>query len=124
MAILLHGTTRQRAERIVARGPDPNFIEPGGGPRADNFSTYLEAGPFHFRTPEDYATLKALGFPSEGGPVILKMDVPDAVIALAVVNEYLPLSQGLIQFDRGSGLAELLSAWPQIPKEIVPVEIP
>ena len=54
MAILLHGTTRWRAERIVARGPDPNFIEPGGGPKAVNFSTYLESGPFLFDTPADY----------------------------------------------------------------------
>jgi hypothetical protein len=27
MAILLHGTTRQRADRIMAHGPNPNFVE-------------------------------------------------------------------------------------------------
>ena len=123
MAILLHGTTRQRAERIVARGPDPRFIEPGGGPKAENFSTYLEEGPYLFRTPQEYAWRKARGFPNEGGPVILRMVVPEEIIALAV-TEYLPQSQGLIQFDVGGGLEGLLSAWPQITKEIVPVEFP
>jgi hypothetical protein len=31
----------------------------------------LEAGPFFFGTPEDYARGKAQEFPEEGGPVIL-----------------------------------------------------
>ena len=31
MPSLLHGTTRWLADRIVASGPDPNFVEPGGG---------------------------------------------------------------------------------------------
>jgi hypothetical protein len=80
MSILLHGTTRQRAERIVANGPDPDFIEPGGGPKAENFSTYLETGPFTLETPRDYAVGKAQNFPNEGGPVILKIDVLDEII--------------------------------------------
>src|SRR5262249_27748389 len=42
MAILLHGTTRHRADKLLMRGPDPNFVEPGGGSRAENFSTCLE----------------------------------------------------------------------------------
>ena len=46
MAILLHGTTRRRAEAIQAQGPDPDFLEPGGGTRAEGFSTCLESGPF------------------------------------------------------------------------------
>lgn len=124
MAILLHGTTRQRAEQILLRGPDVDFIEPGGGTKAENFSTCLESGPFPLRTPRDYARLKALGFPNEGGPVILMMEVPDEVIALAVDDAYLPLSQGVVQFDTGCGLEELLSAWRTIPKQIIPVEIP
>jgi hypothetical protein len=27
--VLLHGTTRKRAEQIIRDGPNPNFIEPG-----------------------------------------------------------------------------------------------
>ena len=124
MAILVHGTTRQRAERIMASGPDPDFIEPGGGPKAENFSTCVEGGPFPLRTPQDYARRKAMGFPNEGGPVILVMDIPDEIVELAVDPVYLPLSQGIVQFDKGSGLEELLAAWSTIPKEIVSVENP
>ena len=63
MAILLHGTTRRRAEQILANGPDPEFIEPGGGTRAEGFSTCLEAGPFPVGSPEEYARRKAAAFP-------------------------------------------------------------
>jgi hypothetical protein len=34
------------------------------------------------------------------------------------VNEWFPLSQGLIQFDTGAGLEELLAAWPSLDKRI------
>jgi hypothetical protein len=71
MAILLHGTTRHRAEQLMTQGPDPDFIEPGGGARAEGFSTCLEFGPFPLGTPQEYACRKAVGFPNEGGPVIL-----------------------------------------------------
>jgi hypothetical protein len=68
MAVLLHGTTRHRAEQILEWGPDPGFVEPGiGGTRAEGFSTCLESGPFLFGTPEEYARKKASLFPSEGG---------------------------------------------------------
>jgi hypothetical protein len=98
-------------------GPDPNRIGP------DGFSTYLEGGPFQFGRPEEYACGKAAAFPTEGGAVILAVDVPDDIIALAV-NAYFPLSQGLVQFDDGAGLQELLAAWPALWKEIRPVECP
>lgn len=117
MAILLHGTTRRRAERIERIGPDPAQIG------SDGFSTYLEAGPFLFGTPEQYACGKASAFPNEGGAAILAVDVPDDVIALTV-DPYFPLSQGLVQFDDGYGLAELRSAWPALWKEIRAVECP
>src|SRR5580704_7851102 len=101
MAILIHGTTRQRAERIMAQGPDPNFVEPGGLDETDQFSTYLGSypGPFPMGTPAKYARDKAVAFPNEGGPVILTVDVPDDIIALAVDEDFLPLSQGLVQFN-------------------------
>src|SRR3972149_7434452 len=121
MATLLHGTTRHRAERIRAQGPDPHFIEPGATTRAESFSTYLENGPFLFGLPEEYACRKAAGFPNEGGAAILIVEVPDDVVALAV-NEWFPLSQGLVQFDEGAGLEELLNVWPALRKEIRPVE--
>jgi hypothetical protein len=122
MATLLHGTTRHRAERIIADGPDPDFIEPGGGPRAEGFSTCLESGPFPLGTPEEYARRKATGFPDEGGPVILAVDVPDEIIALAVDEVYFHLSQGVVQFDEGAGLEELRVAWSGISKRVIPVE--
>jgi len=122
MAILLHGTTRHRAEQIMARGPDPDFTEPGGGPKAESFSACLQFGPFPLGTPEEYARRKAAEFPNEHGPAILAVDVPDEIVALAVDEVYFPLSQGVVQFDEGAGLEELRAAWSTLPKQIVPVE--
>jgi hypothetical protein len=124
MAIVLHGTTRHRAEQIMAHGPDPDFIEPGGGTRAESFSSYLEGGPFPVGTPEEYARRKATAFPIEGGPVILRVEVPDDIIALATDEVYFPLSQGLVQFDEGAGLEELRAAWSSLPMRIVSLEGP
>jgi hypothetical protein len=115
--LLLHGTTRFRAERILRFGPDPKFQEPGGQTLDDGFSMNLEAGPFLFGTVEEYARGKALAFPGEGGPVILAVDVPEEIVQLAV-SDWFPLSQGLVQFDVGAGLEELRSAWPPLAKEI------
>lgn len=123
MPRLLHGTTRKRAEMIAASGPDPDFREPGGA-RAESFSTYLESGPFVLAPPEKYARDKAALFPDEGGPAILKVDVPDDIVALAVDELHFPLSQGLVQFDEGAGLEELRAAWRTLHKQIVPVESP
>lgn len=124
MALLLHGTTRGRAEKIVANGPDPDFVEPGGNGAAEGFSTFLQRGPFLFGTAEDYARFKAAAFPDEGGPAILEVEVPDEIILLATSEPYFPLSQGLVQFDRGAGLEELRADWMYLAKRIVPVEAP
>jgi hypothetical protein len=124
MARLLHGTTQRRAERIMAQGPDPDFVEPGRGARAESFSTVLEGGPFHLGTPEAYACHKAAGFPNEGGAAILAVDVTDDIITLAADPVFFPLSQGIVQFDAGAGLEELRSAWSALAKEIIPVECP
>lgn len=124
MAILLHGTTRRRAEQLLAHGPDPNFVEPGGGARAEGFSTYLEAGPFLLGTPEEYARRKAAKFQNEGGPAIVAIEVSDHIIARAVDEVYFPLSQGVVQFDEGTGLEELRAAWPTLPRRILEVEEP
>jgi hypothetical protein len=80
----------------------------------------LESGPFLFGAPADYARGKAAVFPDEGGPVILVVDVPEDIIARAI-NEWFPLNQGLVQFDTGAGLEELMAAWPRLPKHTVDV---
>jgi hypothetical protein len=115
--MLLHGTTRFRAERILQHGPDPRFQEPGGRASDDGFSMNLEAGPFLFGAVEEYARGKAREFPDEGGPVILAVDVPDDIVRKAA-SDWFPLAQGLVQFDIGAGLEELLSAWPTLATEI------
>jgi hypothetical protein len=115
--ILLHGTTRHRAELIFRHGPTHCFQEPGGLPSEDAFFMTTEAGPFHFGTPEDYARGKANQFPNEGGPVILAVDVPDEIVQIAT-SDWFPLTQGLVQFYPGTGLDELFVAWPNLAKEI------
>jgi hypothetical protein len=115
--ILLHGTTRVRAEQILEQGPNPYFQEPGGQAGDESFSMSVEGGPFLFGRPEDYARGKAKEFPDEGGPAILVVDVPDNIVQRAV-NDWFPLNQGLIQFDLGAGLEELLAVWPNISREI------
>lgn len=115
--ILLHGTTRQRAESILQHGPNPRYHEAGGQPNEDGFSMNVEGGPIYFGHPGDYARGKAKEFPDEGGPVILIVDVPDDIIERAA-NEWFPLNQGLVQFDPGAGLEELAAAWPNLAKAI------
>src|SRR5438045_1830762 len=51
MTTLVHGTTRHRAESIISNGPDPRYLEPGGVPSNDGFSTYVEGGPYLYRPP-------------------------------------------------------------------------
>ena len=115
--ILLHGTTRTRGELILRYGPNPAYREHGGQAGTDGFSMVLEDGPFLFGRPEDHARGKAADFPAEGGPVILAVDVPAAIVHKAA-SDWFPLSQGLVQFDRGAGLTSLLAAWPGLTKEI------
>jgi hypothetical protein len=77
----------------------------------------LERGPFLFGRPEDYARGKAKEFPGEGGAAIVAVDVPDDIVQRAV-NDWFPLSQGLVQFDLGAGLEELVAAWPNLARRI------
>jgi len=62
-------------------------------------------------------TRRAGSFPSEGGAVIPAVDVPDFIIEKAA-SEWVPLSQGLVQFDPEAGLEELIIAWPTLDKQI------
>ncbi len=55
------------------------------------------------------------------GPVILLVDVPGDVVSKAL-NEWFPITQGLVQFDSGAGLEELLAVWPMLHKEIRAVQ--
>lgn len=91
---------------------------------AEGFSTSLPSGPFPVGDPRDYARGKAAAFPSEGGPVILVVDVPDDIVALATSDALLPLTQGVVQFDEGAGLEELRAAWPTLPKQILELDLP
>lgn len=116
--ILWHGTTLRRAEQILAQGPDPLFREPGRAASDEGFSTNLKDGPLLFGHPHDYARGKSRAFPEEGGPAILEMDIPDEIIQRAV-TEWFPLHQGLVQFNAGSGLEELLAAWSEIANSAV-----
>src|SRR5438105_1613976 len=117
MATLLHGTTRNRADKIVQGGPNPRYQEPGGQNCRDGFSFYFDTGPFLFGAPIDYACGKAKAFPNEGGPAILEVDVPDEIIAVAD-GGWFPQTQGIVQFDVGAGIEELLAAWPTLQKRI------
>jgi hypothetical protein len=102
----------------MARGPDPNFVEPGSVTRAEGFSTCLGGGPFPLGTPEEYARHKAAAFANERGPAIRRVDVPDDTIGLAADEAFFPLTQGIVQFDEGAGLEELRTAWASLTKTI------
>ena len=123
MAILFHGTTLWRARNLLAGGPDPDFIEPGGKTPAESFSACLPFGPFESTDrPEEYAWGKSRASVREGrdagGPVMVIVDIPDDIIALAV-DAWFPLTQGFVQFDRGPSLEALLAAWHRLEKRIM-----
>jgi hypothetical protein len=111
--ILRHGTTRKRAEAIMKNGPDPNFLEPGSFEKVCGFSTAPPQGPYHTGDPKEVAAAKAALFVDEEGPVILEVEVPEEIVALAInqVSE--------IRFEPGNGLEELRAAWPSLPKRIL-----
>lgn len=102
----------RRATVIIAKGPDPDFQEPGGTDKAEGFSTCYLEGPFATGNPEDCAHAKANLFPNEGGPVVVEIEVPQDIADLAdLVSE--------VRFEPGYGLEELLGIWPTIPKRIL-----
>lgn len=133
---LLHGTTRLRAESIDRTGPDVNFVEPGGVGIAENFSFTVESMPSRVGESANYARGKAAAFPNEGSPAIIAVDVPDEVVRLAAIEhlslfaglieyneaadigELVRLCGGVIQFDPGPALDNLLAMWGSLAKEI------
>jgi hypothetical protein len=121
--LLLHGTTRQRAELIIKNGPDELFREPNGS-TADGFSTCPAEGPFDFGSAEDYARGKAANFPNEGGPAIVAFELPDDLVSILVGGVgQLILGKAFhagteIRFEAGGGLEQLQAAWPQLTKTV------
>ena len=45
------------------------------------------------------------------------MDVPEEIVQKAA-SDWFPIGQGLVQFDPGAGLEELIAAWPHLSREI------
>jgi len=107
--ILQHGTTFRRAQAIAARGPDPNFVKPGGQhvPPAEAFSTcFTDGRPSLQSTPEVYARGKAANFPAEGGPAILEVEVPGWIMDI-LLNDPIQAAfarSGEARFEPGFGL--------------------
>jgi hypothetical protein len=124
--ILQHGTTLQRARGIEALGPDPHYAEPGsGGRRWDppGFSTCRLDRPFGVGTPEQYARLKSANFPKEGGPAILEIEVPAHIIAILEADQDArdAMNSGDTLFDPRVGMNELLAAWANLTKRVIPI---
>ena len=108
----LHGTTLNRANAIVTHGPNPKYREPGDILPSYGFCVYDNEGPFPLGSPEFYARSKANNYPSEGGPVILEMDIPVDIARLSMTPT------GEYQFDDGHGITELIAVWRTIEKRI------
>ncbi len=83
MPILLHGTTRRRAERIFAVGPDPEFVEPGGSGKADGFSPALRMDHSFWVIQSITLVENTCNFQAKLGQAVLAVDVPDEIIAAA-----------------------------------------
>lgn len=133
---LLHGTTRRRGRAIVAKGPDPAFIEPGQEFPAENFSTCVEGWGSAIGEAEDYARSKSRLFPKERGGVVVAIDVPETIVEMAARKQrshyaglliggrnppllgLLASCGGVVLFDPGSALDQLLAGWGTLKKEI------
>jgi hypothetical protein len=118
VVLLRHGTTRQRAERILQNGPDLRYVEPGGSfdDPAKGFSTARIKEEYNLGSPEEYARRKANNFPQEGGPVLLEIEVPESIVRKANRAE-----SEEVRFEPGWGLTELLDAWPKLTKRVIPL---
>jgi hypothetical protein len=121
---LQHGTTRHRAERLLSTSPDPDFIEPGGGPyaRAEGFSAVIAGeADLGLGSAEHYARKKAANFPDEGGAVILEVEVPAWIVDILRNDPFaaMVVQSHEIRFEPGLGLEELRQAWPNLVMRIV-----
>jgi hypothetical protein len=75
-------------------------------------STARSKGPYPYGSPEEIATKKAMNFPSEGGPAILEIEVPESLVRKSDL-------EGEVRFEPGYGLEELIDAWSMLPKRII-----
>lgn len=133
---LLHGTTLARAESIDLHGPDLRFVEPEMSVIAHNFSFTAEGIPSAIGDAYSYARGKSAAFPNERGPAVIAVDVHERTVRLAAVEhlslfrglieyddeanvaELVALCGGVIQFDPGPAIDELLATWETLAKEI------
>lgn len=124
--VLHHGTTLARAQQLLSTPPDPNYIEPGGNQytRADGFSTVIAGhAATSLGSADQYARTKATNFPSEGGPVILEVEVPEWIVDILQNDPIagMVVASGEVRFEPDLGLTELQQAWATLTKRIVPV---
>ena len=120
MSILLHGTTQ--ALRLQNRSGTTRCAFQGAGrSRHERRIRDLPQGrtrPAHSGISRGLCVRQSRAISHEGGPAILEIDCPDDIIAATDQLLY-PASQGIIQFDEGSGLENLLAVWRQLEKRIV-----
>ena len=114
--LLRHGTTRQRAERILQTGPDPQFLEPGAVRTREKFGFSMARikETYDLGGPEAYARSKAQNFPQEGGPALMEVEVPNSIVMLGIRSAHEE-----VRFETGRGLHELMQAWPRLTKRII-----
>jgi len=110
--LVLHGTTLWRAHQIILNGPNPSYVEPFDTMPSLGFCVALEMTDYALGSPEFYARSKASIFPSEGGPVILELEIDEKILRLSETEAH------DYQFERGHGIEELLDVWHNIPKRI------
>ena len=66
--------------------------------------------------------MKAKNFPNEGGPAIVEVDVPEAVVDLVLLHPIGGIAfadSGEIRFEPGMGWDELIREWPNLSKRIL-----
>jgi len=115
MVVLEHGTTLQRAKQIAKTGPDAAFVEPGGIlDSSQGFSTSKPG--VSLEKPIDYALGKAEAFPGEGGPAILRMEMPESV-----ANFGADLAGNEVRFNK-AGTDALRWNWDKVKTTVTPVE--
>src|ERR1700722_15226457 len=86
---------------------------PDSGPKQSfGMGRIRTQGPYPYGIPEVVASGKGRLFPSEGGPAILEIEVPESIVRKADMK-------GEVRFEAGFGLEELLDVWSALPKRIV-----
>lgn len=125
--LLQHGTTRERAQSILEKGPDANYRERQS--QVEGFFV-VPAGLIPDEQPGSavsYARAKAKNkdFLSEGGPALLEFELSDEQ-ATDIVGEEGEMVPGKafnarleIAFQKDGGLEALIVLWPSLNKRVV-----